>query len=214
MLVSNLVAAAFTHARASQDQLMQRWISISHQVGSLLPHSLLAMSVQRVGELDILIRALEDEFRSAGSDGIGFNAHYQIMMSDLWVGSLYEICRLLSERNLSPKTDAFKLLSRELKLVRIPLEKHEIASDRRISGSLVLETGPEGSENRREYEYKKNDNTRSHIMPQGFSEQHSHMWHVIDVEKTRSYWIERRDLSDRFISFWPPKANTETEKHD
>lgn len=202
MIVSNFVASAFAQARARQDELVQRWISISHKVGSLLPRSLLAMSVQRVGEMDVLLRAIEDEFRSAGPDEFGFNAHYQIMMGDLWVGSLYEICRLLSERKLSPQTDTFKNLSRELKLIRIPLEKHEIASDRRISGSLTLETGPDGSDNRREYEYRTNDNTRSHIMPQGFSEKFSQMWHVIDVERSQSYWIERRELSDRFMSIW------------
>ncbi|MBN8915273.1 MAG: hypothetical protein J0I31_06720 [Rhizobiales bacterium] len=202
MIVSNFVASAFSQARARQDELVRRWISISHKVGSLLPQSLLTMSVQRVGELDVLLRAIEDEFRSAGPDKFGFNAHYQIMMGDLWVGSLYEICRLLSERKLSPQTDPFKNLARELKLIRIPLEKHEIASDRRISGSLTLETGPDGSENRREYEYRTNDNTRSHIMPQGFSEKFSQMWHVIDVERSQSYWIERRELSDRFMSIW------------
>jgi hypothetical protein len=51
------------------------------------------------------------------------SAHYQLMLSELWVGAVYEIFRLLidSKRKLTPESDAITSLAHDLRLLRIPL---------------------------------------------------------------------------------------------
>jgi hypothetical protein len=64
-------------------------------------------SVQRDGHIDILLRAMEDEaaaHHKAGTEGHLMAFHWQKMLSDLWIGSVYETTRLLQERKLAPET--------------------------------------------------------------------------------------------------------------
>jgi hypothetical protein len=58
--------------------------------------------------------------------------HYQKMLADLWIGSLYETTRMLIERKLAPDTDEYRSLAHAFRLIRIPLEKHEIALDHKL----------------------------------------------------------------------------------
>jgi hypothetical protein len=61
MNTSQLLVAAFATARQRQNDLPKKWIQISVRLGGLLPASLLMAGIQREGELDALIRCLEDE---------------------------------------------------------------------------------------------------------------------------------------------------------
>lgn len=130
MEVGALIVAAFQQARNKYRALNQSWTDISFRVGGIIPDSLLKMSVQRVGELDLVLRCLEDEFASAGQSDAArdmFRDHYQTMLSELWVGSFYAIFELLVYRKLGPDNDEFRRLANDLRLIRVSLEKHQIA---------------------------------------------------------------------------------------
>ena len=129
MLVKDLVTLTFVTAHSRHADLWKRWVAISLKIGGLLPDSFLSVAVQRVADIDLVLRCMEEEYRiPVPNRGIDTGFHYQGMLSELWVGDVYEVFRLLEERKLSPNQEAFKALTHHLRLLRIPLEKHEIAS--------------------------------------------------------------------------------------
>ena len=201
MTVSELLHAAFVLASAKYSQLHETWITASVQVGGQLPNSMLMFYVQSAGRLDILIRSMEDEFSSERLDLV-FN--HQSLLSDLWIGHVYEFVRLLNERELAPKHDDFISLFRDLTLVRIPLEKHEIANDRKIKEPLHMVRHPLKSDDADVYKYSSEDKTCGHIPQRAVSARGSLMWQVLDVKATppKTYWTERRNLSDRILTIW------------
>ena len=188
-------------------ELHKTWINISARVGGLLPNSLLFPSVQRSGDLDMVLRCMEDDF-TPPQEGAGeadlLSGHYQMMLSQVWVGDVYEIFRLLIERKLAPESDAFTTLAHHLRLLRIPLEKHEIAAENKLSEPLAMQRYPPNNNETDIYHYSKNDERRAYIMPSGVSNRGSVMWKVIDVKSQKSFWLERRTLSERFVALWGP----------
>jgi hypothetical protein len=203
--VSGLITAAFAQASNKYPDLHKRWIQTSVRVGGLIPASLLMASVQHDGNLDLVLRAMEDENTppEQAADRLPmFASHYQKMLSELWVGSLYETTRLLIERKLNPDTDEFKLLAHDLRLLRIPLEKHEITSQGQLSQPLQMRRYPLNNDATDVYVYNKTDPKRAHIMPAGVSPRGSVVWQVLDVKANEERWVERRALSDRFLSLW------------
>jgi len=133
--------------------------------------------------------------------------NYQIILSSFWIGGFYEILRLLKRKQLLPHDQTFLNLLKDFELLRIPLEKHEIAKDSRLEGALELVKYPSSDINHDKYVYDPKDKTKAHIMPSGVSERGSIMWQVVDAEQRRSYWIERLSLSDRIIEFWGERNN-------
>lgn len=204
--VGSLIYAAFIQASARQAKLHETWIKISHQIGSVLPASLLSASIQRDGHLDLVLRCIEDDFVTAHAANTAhpFEFHYHKMLSELWVGSMYEIFRLLgdSKRKLIEPNDAFQAIAHDLRLLRIPLEKHEITGDKKLDAPLQLQRNPPRNDESDFFQYSKSDPKRAHIMPSGISPRGSVVWHVIDLTDNDSRWIERRDLSDRIIALW------------
>jgi hypothetical protein len=99
--------------------------------------------------------------------------------------------------------DAFNNIARDLKLIRIALEKYEIADDRKLDTPLAMQRQPSNSGTADIYHYSKDDPKRAHMMPSGMSTRGSVMWQVTDVKTKESYWLERRALSDRIIALWP-----------
>lgn len=155
----------------------------------------------------MLLRCIEDDVRPTSPEAdpasvMSFSN--QVMLSELWVGGVYEIIRLLVERKLAPDTPLFRQLAHELRLLRIPLEKHEIAADKKLTGPLQMTKSPPNGDASDTYTYSKDDYLRSHIMRTGVSERGSQMWEVTDVVQNASYWLERRALSDRMMSIWKP----------
>lgn len=126
--------------------------------------------------------------------------HYQSLVSELWVGSAYEIVRLAVERALLPTSLNLSALAHDLRLLRIPLEKHEIAVDRKLKGKLTLARHPPNGNETDFVEYDKADRQKSHIMPAGLTDRGSMTWCAIDIEADTEKWIERLDLSDRFLA--------------
>ena len=203
MTIGTQIANAFNDAKARHTELQETWIRISHRVGSRLKNSLLSTSIQREGDVDILLRSMEDEASQNSStkfDGGLFG--YQRMMSEYWIGGVYETFRLLRQRGLADTSAAFDEILNDLELLRMPLEKHEIAKDSKLKSSLEMVRIPPKNDPSDTYIYDPRDNQRSHIMPYGKSPQGSLVWHVTDVRSGADRWIERRDLSDRIIALW------------
>jgi hypothetical protein len=59
--IGQLIVAAFGIARGQNIELNKRWIRMSYRIGGQLPQSLLMVTIQRIGEVDLVCRALEDE---------------------------------------------------------------------------------------------------------------------------------------------------------
>jgi hypothetical protein len=198
--VSRLISLAFQSAQAKNSELWERWIRISAIVGSALPAASLMTHIQRDGYIDVLIRSLEDEFDSNNNDL--FQLYHLRILSDYWVGSMYEIFRLLNERKLIQAVDEFNRILRALELVRVSIEKHEIPKDRVLKAPLRMGRFPERGDDSDEYLYIPDDKKRAHIVPSGVSAGGSIMWQVIDLKSNSTEWVERRTLSDQIIAFW------------
>jgi hypothetical protein len=201
--VSQLVAAAFALGRQTHGELNQTWIKVSVRLGGLVPHSRLMMSVQHDGELDLVLRCMEDDLAAAGgAEKIGmFEGHYLVMLSEIWIASVYETLRLLDDRQLMSGEQALSL-AEDFRLLRVPLEKHEIASQGQLNAPIQLQKIPPRNDQSDLYVYDKKDPRRAHIMPQGVSDRGSCMWLVTDIKKNQDRWIERRWLSDKIIDIW------------
>jgi hypothetical protein len=202
--ISDQLMAAFNGARTRYPELDQTWVKISLHVGSRLPKSLLLTSIQRDGAVDLLLRGMEDEqarrMVSNGNDSFSF--HYQEMMSDYWIGGVYETFRLLRQRKLADKSFHFAEILADLELVRMPLEKHELPKDWKLEAPLQMTRYPPNNDDTDAYVYDPKDNQRAHIMGVGVSSKGSVMWHVIDLTKKSDRWVERQDLSDRILAMW------------
>jgi hypothetical protein len=209
MSISQLLVTAFTAARQRQTDLPTKWVQISVRLGGLLPASLLMASVQREGEADALIRCLEDEMaervRSKNISDM-FAGHYLNIMTTYWIGGIYEILRLLRERKLVDGNEFIGLL-KDFELLRMPLEKHEIAKDWDLEEPVKFVKFPRNNNATDEYVYDPQDSKRGHIMPMGVSERGSMTWHVVDMKGGAERWIERRSLSDRILELWGSEAS-------
>jgi hypothetical protein len=205
--VAQLINAAFRLSSSRCQELHRTWISISFKAGGLLPESLLLASVQRSGELDMVLRCMEDDFSPEASMREVSIFHYQAMFSEIWIGEVYEIFRLLGARKVAPDSDAFRALAHDLRLLRIPLEKHEIALHGKLPEPLTMLRQPPGKGEADVYMYSSKDPQRAHIMPSGLSSRGSVRWQAIDPQSMTAKWLERRALSDRIVALWEPSAS-------
>lgn len=205
------IVSAFHQARALYPQVNGAWKKISISVGSRIPKSLLRTSIQRDGEADLVIRCMEDELAKTEDDL--FIGHYLNILSTYWIGSMYETFRLLRERNLIDNNDLFGSIFADLELLRITLEKHEIAKDKNLKAPLQMIRHPPNNDTTDHYTYDVSDNRRGHIMPMGCSLRGSMIWQVMDVKKNETRWVERRMVSDQILELWNG-SNTEQELTD
>jgi hypothetical protein len=87
MPVAKLIIAAFHDANARYPGLGVKWTRISHHIGARLPASLLSASIQREGQLDLIIRCMEDELAPevrGEAEGDFFGFHYMNMLAGYW----------------------------------------------------------------------------------------------------------------------------------
>jgi hypothetical protein len=201
MSVSKMIAGAFEQAAQTHASLHEAWIRVSVRLGGVLPDSRLMSSVQNDGRLDLVLRCMEAECLAGAQEGL-FESHYQRVLSEVWVGSVYETLRLIVERNREAATDEVHALAEDFRLLRVPLEKYEIASDRQLAAPLQLQRQPQKNDQSDLYEYSQDDPKRAHIMPTDLSSRGSVRWHVIDLKGGQDRWIERRSLSDRIIALF------------
>lgn len=211
MSVTALVGTAFAAASGAHGAVLEQWILASHRVGSLLPGSHLMLSLQEIGYLDVLLRSMEDEALSnidlqvARFDEVlalgGMQMH---QLSGIWVGACYEACRLLKSRGLI-ESEVLKRLEHDLAILRMPLDKHEIAQDRLLDSPLALGVvGPEGTLSE-VTEYDKADKRgKAHAMPSALTQRGSVTWQAIDVDRgsVSARWIERRQLAEELLAFF------------
>src|SRR6266850_1321927 len=212
--VSPLVNGMFAVARAKYHDHHLAWTDLSARLAGRFSLLVAAMSVQRQGDLDLLLRCMEDEFEAnkaaEDADHLGTNLvfHYQMMLSESWVVSCYEILRAFrqwdSESDLGSDAvsalSSFKTLFANLELLRMPIAKYEIAKDQSMKRPLTLIANPQNNDATDDHVYDKNDPARSHLMQTRISERGSMAWLAIDHSVPRQYWIERRDLADRFLA--------------
>jgi hypothetical protein len=143
--VGRLIAEAFASAARKNSGVPEAWIRVSFKLGGLLPASRLSISVQQDGQLDVLLRTMEDEGfarQALQQDDASFESHYQIMLSEIWIGRFYEHLRLLNNRGLLEKTAQIAELTEDFRLLRVHIDKHEIASDRHLTVPLRMQKQP------------------------------------------------------------------------
>jgi hypothetical protein len=205
--IGQLLVAAFGLSRSQEPKLNERWIRMSFRMGSQLPQSLLSVSIQRLGEVDLVCRALEKELLGQPPrDGeMDFRPNYLAILSEWWIGSAYAICYALRDRKIL-STDEFLRLADDLRMIRVQIEKYEVPSDRKLTEPLQFSPTQLRPDEKEApiYVYDKEDRLRAHISQRGLSARWSFMWEMFDVKADASRWFERLELSDRMIELLSP----------
>lgn len=201
---ADFLSKAFHHAQVSYPDIWERWIKVSLRLGSLLPDSLLTANVQREGSLDLLIRSLEDDIVEYGKSGRNddlLRYNNLVLTTGYWVGGVYEILRLLRARKLTAGQD-FERLTKAFEIIRVPLDKHELAGERTLKSPIPMVKIPAIGNEIDHYTYDPVDPKRSFIAPMELTSTGSLKWLVMDVRDGHSGWIERREMSDQFLRLW------------
>jgi hypothetical protein len=205
-----LLSGLFNIARAKYRAENEAWVQLSFRLSGRFNLGTAAASIQREGDLDLLLRCLEDEFRrSNDASGVDFSLHYQMMLSETWVVGWYEILRAFKQRDWEAakvggatsgvsELDEFKSIFTDFALLRMPIAKFEIAKDDTLKRPLPMRRVGD-TEAKIEF-YDPKDPGRFHIMPTGASRRGSVMWCALDGLNSRQHWVERRDLADRLLS--------------
>jgi hypothetical protein len=207
--VSPFLRNAFLVARAKYQNQHREWTNLSYLLSGRFSLPPATMSVQRNGDLDLLLRCIEDECEAnkaaefADSLGVDFTFHYQVMLSETWVVGCYEIFRSFRQRDKDRKLGpegvsnlaSFKSIIADLECLRMPLAKYEIAKDKEMNKPMVMEPFQSNNDAVQHYVYGKDNPSRYHIMPAGMSVRGSMMWLALDHKASRQYWIERRELA-------------------
>ena len=200
MDTDKFVQLAFGLAQSNHTERHKRWIAMSHKVGGRLPKTALMMNIQYLGSLDLLLWDQEILRKDrVKNDELDFGFHYQCLLSNLWIGSAYEIFRLLKSRDIIA-SKVFRDIEYDLKLLRIPMEKLEIASDKKFK-TVTLRAQPE-RENDADYVYESADPQRGYMMPSALSDTGSICWQPIDALNGGQRWLSRADLSNQILECW------------
>lgn len=205
--VSNLIVAAYNAARSEHAAIYQRWIWMSHRIGSQLSHSLLSNSIQHIGDTDLVCRSMEDDWvTNPPQDGqMDFRLGHLMAFADWWVASAYAVCYTLKVRSILTDDD-FLRLANDLRMVRVQNEKYEMPSDQRLDDTVQFVPNVLRDDEIEPpiYTYDKNDRLRAHIARKGMSALGSPMWEVFDPASKASHWLERRELSNRMLDLLSP----------
>ncbi len=132
--------------------------------------------------------------------------HYQCILSQNWVCGAYEIFRLLKSRELIHGNPGFEALAHDLRLLRIPFDKHQIAADGKLPGPLTFRSLPPPFHETQYYRYDPDDPLRGFDMLLGVSADGSVMWNTVDGTNGETKWLVRSALSDRIIDVFEPYA--------
>jgi hypothetical protein len=206
-----MLNSLFNIARKKYQTEHETWVQLSFRLSGRFKLFTAMPSLQRQGDLDLLLRCLEDEFYpNKDVPGVDFAFHYQMMFSETWVVGCYEILRAFQQRDrdavkanmpTSGVSDLkeFKSIFADFELLRMPIAKYEIAKDDKIKQPLAMRRVGDDETKPIEF-YDTKDPGRFHIMPTGVSQRGSVMWQALDVRNSREYWVERRDVADRLLS--------------
>jgi len=209
--VSPLLNELFNIARARYRVENRAWVDLSHRLSGRFKLVTAGMNIQRQGDLDILLRCLEDEFNTnKDTSGVDLSFHYQMMFSETWIIGCYEIFRAFQQRDREAATagrspsgvcefEEFKTIFTDLELLRITIAKLEIAKDNKLKQPLPMRRAGDDKTKPIEF-YDPKDPGRFHIMPTGVSARGSAVWLALDGRNLQQHWVERRDLSDRMLA--------------
>lgn len=209
--VSPLLNECFNIARVRYRSENRAWGDLSHRLSGRFKLVTAVMNIQRAGDLDILLRCLEDEFNTnKDASAVDFSLHYQLMFSEAWIISCHEILRAFQQRDREAATagrspsgvcelDEFKSIFTDLELLRITIAKLEIAKDNKLKQPLPMRRAGDSKTKPIEFYDPKNPG-RFHIMPTGVSTRGSAVWLARDGRNLQQHWVERRDLSDRLLA--------------
>ena len=126
----------FAKAAGKNGDINDKWIRISHRLGAQVAVGAV-QTIQWIGQLDVILRSLEEEFLQKDPDA-NLALTIQTYLSDAWVGSAYEIFRILKNRR--PKDLDAKPIYDALLLLRVPLEENQLPQDRSPKDVLKLES--------------------------------------------------------------------------
>ena len=209
--VSPLLNLLFNVARAKYRAENEAWLQLSCRLAGRFNLVTASSSIQREGDLDILLRCLEDELNTNNdASRIDFSFHYQMMFSETWIVGCYEILRAFQQRDRDAakvgrptfgvsELHEFKSIFTDFELLRMPIAKFEIAKDKKLEQPLPMRRVGDDETKPIEF-YDPKDPGQFHIMPTGVSSRGSAMWLALDVRNSRQHWVERRDLADRLLS--------------
>lgn len=211
-LVAPLLNTLFNIARTKYRAENEAWVQLSFRLSGRFNLVTAMTSIQQQGDLDILLRCLEDETiaNTTNASGSGFSFHYQMMFSEMWIVGCYEILRAFRARDLNlakverPTSGVseladFKSIFADFELLRMPIAKFQIAKDDRLKEPLPMRRVGDDETKPIDF-YDPKDPDRFHIMPKGVSSRGSAVWLALDGRNSHQHWIERRDLGDRLLS--------------
>jgi hypothetical protein len=215
--ISPWINAAFNVARAKYRSEHTAWTNLSGVLSGRFNLPVATINIQRQGDLDLLLRCMEDEFEAnkaaemADTTGSDMTFHYQLALSETWVVGCYEVMRAFRQRDRdalkagvrpSGVSDmkSFQSIFADLELLRMPMTKFEIAKDEKLKEPLPLQRSPPNANATDQTFYDSKDPARYHLMPSGLSLRHSAVWLALDHLTTREYWVERRDLAERLLA--------------
>lgn len=176
VFVTPYIEAAWKAARAKYPEQHGTWIDLSARLAGRISIVPLMMNVQRLGDLDLLLRAMEDEASANSSSlrGMSMAFHYQLMLSETWVVVCYEALRVVRDRErkaaaLELAKDpaflqddisslaSFKAIFHDVELLRMPITKYEIAKDSKMKGALNLRAIPANGDATDDRVYEKTE---------------------------------------------------------
>ena len=208
--VTNSISIAFGHAIERHREIYVNWLRIAEHIGQRLQYSHLPMSIHNLGILDVVLRQIGSEFDLSEYEcpqgALHLPSHLLFLFSDLWVCNAYEFFRLLKERRLT-SGNSFKKIEQQLRLVRITLDKHEIAKNRGGNVDLKFMYHPPLTDEKTLYHYSSDDPHRSIIPEVKVNlETGAVQWRVVDVlshkDETWVGWLDRQVISDEILKLW------------
>jgi hypothetical protein len=209
--VTPLLNALFSTARTKYGTENEAWVRLSYVLSGRFKLVTAIASIQREGDIDILLRCLEDEHVSRqNGPALDMSFHYQMMFSESWILGCYEILRAFQQRDREAtaagkpssgvsELDEFNSIFTDFELLRMPIAKFEIAKDNKLDQPLPLRRVGDDDTKPVEF-YDPKDPGRFHIMPKGISARGSAVWLALDVRNSKEHWVERRDLADRLLN--------------
>ncbi|WFU62699.1 hypothetical protein [Bradyrhizobium brasilense] len=214
--ITPLIEAAFLSAWQKYPVEHQAWTDLSWRLAGRVSVVPMSTSLQRAGNLDLVLRAMEDEFASSTSEPTMYAFHFQKMFSEAWLMSVYETIRALRQREDEvaraarskdsdytrydiSSTPSFVSIFRDLELLRMPIAKYEIAKDHQIKDPILFDMIAPSGDATGSYAYHPGDPARTHIVPSGLSARKSVTWLALDHAGPSEHSVERRDLADRLL---------------
>ncbi len=210
-LISVLLNSLFNVARSKYRTEHGVWTDLSYRLAGRFDLPAAMPSIQKEGDIDILLRCLEDEFISKeDASRTEASFHYQMMFSETWIAGWFEILRAFRQRDKDAikagrrttglfELNEFKAIFHDLELLRMPIAKFEVAKDGCLKQPMPMRRFGEGAAKPIEF-YDPKDPSRSHFMPKGVSLRGSAVWLALDARNWQQHWVERRELSDRLLS--------------